>query len=148
MLWHICLWKHPIYWLQLNLHQCCWIFEPDSSSKVYINSVIPIYYCYLCQEGYVFKVFCFSWLFAELCETCQNNFHKTWWQGLAWAKEKPIEFWSRSESWDKSISLGKRLPSTMSYILKSRWWQKIQVTKHSQCRYRITALKIYPDIWS
>jgi len=25
--------------------------------------------------------------------------HETWWKGVAWAKEEPVQFWSGSESW-------------------------------------------------
>lgn len=55
---------------------------------------------YLWQERYVFSVVYFSvWLQARIRKTHQTDFPETWWQAVAWAKEKPIKFWSGSKSW-------------------------------------------------
>lgn len=40
-------------------------------------------------------------VFTHICvwlnKTCYMNFHQTWWEERAWAKEGAITFWSRSQ---------------------------------------------------
>lgn len=48
---------------------------------------------YLYQGGYAFDAVCL------ITEKLLPDFHETWWEGVAWAKEENIQFCSRSESW-------------------------------------------------
>lgn len=38
-------------------------------------------------------------LSAGLWKNYLPDFHETWWKSVASAKEEPITFWSRSETW-------------------------------------------------
>lgn len=79
---------------------------------------------------FTMQIVLFVWLYAGLCKTYTTNFRETWCQGVAWAKEVQIKFWSRSETLSNSVSvflmlqdralgLGRGLNSTTPHILKS-----------------------------
>lgn len=81
----------------------------------------------------------------------RTDIHRIWWKGVAWAKEREMQFWSRPKSRGRATKLDLTLQTfqDVTFVLGEVWAQicreswKSAWKKNNQCRNMMIP---YPDI--